>query len=352
MHFRAALLVVLCPLLTNSQLRKLTEVQLLGSGSNGVFVEEGQAPSMKSAPSQCAQARAMPQTFSAKRKFWSFRNHIDFYDTNGRPLGFVKSWFIDLKNPFGFSGASFYLPPIPLIGASQEIRLSGSMTSPDFKDAFADRMEIQDCQGAERFKVADGVLFNTVMGPVTLGGSPTQTVRDATYVAKRTNSENQLIIQSLSFPHRNLVELTMKNPCRPFAPFCAGMGLGGWFIYGDEWQGGFINQPSAGAATDMDLLALYSSFQFSNTRWSPPMFIALNILMLLCCICCIRRCCCTRSANKTEMAHFTSEEADALVTKVAEDTREEPKPAPGSTSIFTCCARRGRTILPADAPTH
>jgi hypothetical protein len=226
------------------------------------------------------------------------------------------------------------------------------MTSPDFKDAFADRMEVQDCQGARRFKVADGVLFKTALGPVTLGGSPTQEVRDATYITKRTNAENQLIIQSLSFPHRNLVELTMRKPCRPFAPFCAGMGLTGWFIYGDEWEGGFINQPSIGAATDMDLLALYSSFQFSNTRWSPSMFIALNILMVSCCLCCICRCCHTRSSNKSEMTHHTPEEADALVTKFAEDPKEEPKPTEGSSSIFGCCGRRGRTILPADAPTN
>jgi len=377
---------------------------------------------------KCLKTPMMPQTFFAERRFASFLNTIVFSDHRGREFGYVKSWFMDWQNPFGYAGASFYMrvpdeDPADVGGVwtmdpdratmsfekSQEIGAmpeTSAMTAAEAEvwekkmnwdyrhgvgakyngywhvgsmhgvhDASSllintswakiaaghpqvDQMDILDCHGKLTTQAQNGELTS-------------HSYEDATYYVDQTGPANQLIFQDLSIPKQGVAELIMKAPCQPFPPFCAGMGMSGWFLYGSKWEGRITQQGynvttgisglkeivGAGAAADMTFLTLYSSYQYSNTRWSPLMFILMNALLpLLCLCCCIRHCFCTTASYTARKVapeekgwHQVDEETQKLMTtkEWAEEWDHggwDPKPT--STGLWGSCCRRpgGSTI--------
>lgn len=204
-------------------------------------------------------------------------------------------------------------------------------------------MTIRDCQGQAIAKAFDGRLMF-------------RNAKDSTYEQKRSNTENALIIRDLGNPPTDLIRITMKEPCRPFPPFCAQMGMWNWFIHGYTWQGdlltpgwqqnmgGFIGiSMSSGEAEDMRFLTLYSTYTFSNIRWSPFMTYFFLACLLCGCGCCCY-CCCWRSSEPEPEAK-NEETMKLMQTKEIECEAPvvEKQPAP---SLLACCSRRGRTVAP------
>jgi len=159
---------------------------------------------------------------------------------------------------------------------------------------FAEHMYIKDCRDEKKMEANDHSIYLQHAG------------RDAQYYTTVKNEENTLHIADFSIPTREIVRLRMKAPCVPFPPFCQQMGAENWFIHNQKWSGE-ITQPGyneslgnniigiheeASGATDMRFLALYSTFQFSNTRWSPIMEWLWLIIDILFCICCCQCCFC------------------------------------------------------------
>lgn len=369
---------------------------------------------------KCVEVPMMPTTFTAKRKFASFLNVIVFYDAKGEEFGFVESWMIDWKNPFGYAGASFYLkaPPKsptqgiwaidPLRGedgwkllatpapASGDLKeeeadmwkkqeeydrehgtksaiapgnhgfmhgifgdhqnrlsayITGDQGGSGVGSPFNDLMVVRDCQANVKFYAGDGEIREIESGV------------DAKYEAKPANTENTLSIKDRGTPAVELVRLIQKEPCSPFPPFCAQMGMWNWFLHGEQWEGQIVqpgyNQSVAsslgltikmtdGAATDIRFLTLYSAYQFSNTRWSPLMMIVMNILLVGCCLGCCR-CCFTEAdsakAAAAKLSQQAREETEMLMkTTEAQETQAQQQQKPDG--WMACCSRRGRNVEP------
>lgn len=238
-------------------------------------------------------------------------------------------------------------------GQSQNRLVASIHTKPSdknnfFETALSENMLITDCKGHHKFEVYGEDDHGTI-------GRHNAGKNDAQYYTKRRNTENSVIISDFSSPTVELVRLHMSNPCSPFPPFCQQMGIWNWFIYNLKWGGeivqpgynetvgnGFIFvQMTDGAATDMRFLALYSSYQFSNTRWSPLMFIVMWTLFLIG-ICCCCRCCCNCCRGAEKKVEEEKEEAEKLMETVEGELKGEEK----KSSIFDCCSRKGRTIYP------
>lgn len=197
----------------------------------------------------------------------------------------------------------------------------------------------------------------------------------------QSGTANQLIFQDLSIPKEGIVELIMKEPCTPFPPFCAGMGPAGWFLYGRRWEGritekGYNFQTGikelretigGGVAADMTFVTLYSSYQFSNTRWSPFMFLVWNGLVVLLVACCIRQCCCTQArgvqlkkAEEKGIWKQTDEETQKLMTTKEIEAFESRTPQKSAGFWGSCCRRPGNAKVvsntmypgPGTAPAH
>jgi hypothetical protein len=372
----------------------------------------------------------MPSTFFAKRKFDSLLNTIVFYDRYGQEIGFVESWLMDWRNPFGYPGASFYLKAPPaapaegvwaidpargqagwttttapegltievesdpksaftskqqnlgflhsIFGADQS-RLSafmiGKQDPAPYGEPMSSQMTIMDCNGEAKFQASDGpnsadqehnsgVVKSGMKGGVSKkdahisGGTV-----DARYYQVLGNMENKLILADLGTPEVELVRLSMNEPCVPFPPFCQQMGIWNWFIHGSTWKGEIVQpgynqtigsglvqiQMTDGAATDMRFLALYSAFQFSNTRWSPLMQIITNVLLIVCLFCCCRCCwrCCCVSRVAESVVKSGLEESEKLMKTVDANVDEAP---PKPTGWMACCSRRGGRTVALDAP--
>jgi len=335
--------------------------------TNGAFTGSSSSSSSSSSRRRrrkqltCAKLPMMPVRFIAKRKFFALLNTIVFYDQLGNELGIVQSRLIDWNNLYGYPGASFYVTAAPRapddgagainpkpssnfysIANSTRHRLVGSIIGSNATPS-ADTVQIRDCHSKPRFSVNTGV--------VTSHG-----VRDSTYYMSEGyyittwSQRNTLIFEDLGVPAQRMVELSMETPCIP--PFCSRMGPGAGFIwFGWSWKGRIVQrgynqsvsaglmslQMTSGAATDMEFLALYSSFQFSNTRWAPLLVVTFFVLLLAFCCTCICGCCCTAATLLDEPEEEAGEETERLL--------EEEEPA--STSVFACCVRRGVAIAPA-----
>lgn len=216
---------------------------------------------------------------------------------------------------------------------------------------FADDMTIRDCRGRATAKAFHGKLIF-------------REAKDSRYYQERHNTENVLVVRDLGTPPTDLVRITNKEPCRPFPPFCAGMGDYNWAIHGSEWMGEILNYgkettmagltkvfgpetslkitSGSGQADDMRFLFLYSSYQFSNTRWSPLMNIIWTILFLAplvcCCWCCIR-CCQPSPPGEAASVGYKGEQETLMQT--IESEREGLKKTQANSGFFACCSRRG-----------
>jgi len=362
----------------------------------------------------------MPTTFFAKRKWASFLNMIVFTDRFGKEFGYVQSWFIDWKNPFGYPGASFYLKALPSQprqgvwrldptkgtygwaaptpapegaegeGLSEQdiweqkqaymrrhgtnsydvenqaflshwygntenrllAYITGQHSDQPFGEPFKDHMYISDCRDKKKMEAHDGSITVHHAG------------KDAQFYTKRRNTENLMVISDFSTPTIELVRVGMKEPCWPFPPFCAQMGMFNWFLYGNEWEGqivqpgynqtvgnGFLGiQMTDGAATDMRFLALYSSYQFSNTRWSPLMLLLWHLAVISCCCGCCR--CCffvgpaARKKAEEEYRSALEEREKLMKTMEAEDKKETE--GERGWACGTACGR-GRTVAPTES---
>jgi len=224
--------------------------------------------------------------------------------------------------------------------------MTGVQTNKPWGEPFVDQMTVRDCQGTIKFQAGNGVISETVGGV------------DAHYKTEQANTENTVSVSDLGVPAVQLVRLQVTEPCVPFPPFCAQMGMWNWFIHVDQWEGR-ITQPgynesvgsglisikmTDGAATDMRFLALYSAYQFSNTRWSPLMGIVTNLLLLLCCCGCCR--CCYNGTQPAEAkAAVVSKDAQAETEKLLKTVEGPPESAPAKPAgIFACCSRGGRSV--------
>lgn len=385
--------------------------------SNDVPLGLPQRSSQDAKDVKCPKIPMMPRLFYAKRKWHSFLNIVYLTDHSGKEFGYVQSWLIDWKNPFGFPGATFYLKDEPgrpnegIYAIDPKEGPSGALASPNnaplaqginangtveqqaiwaanqqqqrehgsksydventkggkanFGDvanrvaaymvgkrdptgAFSSDMIIKDCKDKDKFTVTGNNIYSSatlsVAGP------------ESEWIADTKDTENTLILEDFSTPRVRLVRVGMKEPCWPFPPFCQQMGMWNWLFHGNEWEGE-ITQPgynatlatgaisileSDGAATDMRFLALYSTYQFSNTRWSPLMFFVGWALFFLCC-CCTCHCCCVGAgkAEKGAASAFKSsrEETEKLM-KTMESTDLETGRSK-DTSRWACCSRRG-----------
>jgi len=372
-----------------------------GANSNVPFSPFGQKHAGEN--HKCRKVPSMPKTFYFKRKFASLTNTIILSDHSGKELGYVQSWLLDWKNLFGFPGASFYLhapPAAPVAGefslhpkagadgwasANQatlakdvndqtlldaslqtqrrqgggafrtenvgakggkaDNRLVASMTGKrDLSGVFSNEMHITDCQGKPLFTAGENNIKVHDAG------------KDAKWRTKRSNSANQLFILDEATPASEIAEITMEQPCWPFPPFCQHMGKFDWTAHGYEYQGeilapnfnadlstgGMEIETAGGAGTDMRFLALYSAYQFSNTRWSPLMlYVGYALLVLFCIGCCglarcLVRCICGDGKKVAEKSKH-AEETKTLIQK------EEPK----KDSIWACCSRKqGPRVVP------
>lgn len=341
----------------------------------------------------CSHSPPMPPTFFAKRRFGSLLNTIDFSDQFGREFGYVESWFIDWKNPFGYPGASFYLKTITTTGdrvgswklnpgqkesvpnpsanaagvqgtSEKKHQLLASMNgkhAPPVGSPTSDEMYVKDCNGVQKFEAGKKNIHVHKAG------------KDAQFFTKQVDAENSLVITDFNVPTIELMRAFMSSSCVPFPPFCAQMGKFNWLIYGSEWEGQIVkpgyNVTAAnatlgvamtdGAATDMRFLALYTSYQFSNTRFSPLMFIVVNLVLCVCCVCFIRCCFCEyRYRSNSNAASSTAQEKERLMSTIESpkehNAHEAPKEKPPSSGLWNCCSRKGggggRTV--SAAPTH
>lgn len=353
------------------------------------------AGSLDNRQTQCAVMPRIPQTFVAKRRFFSFLNTIVFEDRHGNEFGFVESWLGDKKNLFGFPGASFYLKAAPTDGddglfnlegptagqdgtfesspvtnqgegaqgestwgsffrsvrGDQNHRLAGFMVGnqePPNGRPWLDQMEIRDCKGDVTAKAEDGALI--IRGAI-----------DAQYHQRRTNTENEVVVEDLGQPPQELVRITMKEPCKPFPPFCAQMGVWNWFLHGYSWEGRIMRpgssntmaglgamldiQVSSGAAEDVRFLTLYSAYQFSNTRWSPFMNWIWWILFFSPIVCCCWRSWwgCWRLGDSPKVEQ--QEETQKLMqTQEVEMGTKVPEEKQSTGGFMACCSRRGRVV--------
>jgi len=370
---------------------------------------------------ECQKVPMMNRTFFARRSWNSFLNLIIFFDREGNEIGYVQSWLMDWRNPFGFPGASLYLKahveaahkgefgeptenaygwtssneaPLQLNVTQQAIleahaehlRDSGTNAydvetheagrlslgrfshrpvayitgkedpSGEFLDqlkyffggAFIDQVQIKDCK--------DELLFKTKDNKVSIAGDKVQA--DSQFETSQTEAANKIVISDFTAPVPvELATMEQKAPCSPFPPFCAQMGLLNWVFHKDEWEGqitepgyaetinsGSVNvELTSGAATDMRFLLLYSSFLFSNTRWSPVMWYvawgSLIFLIMALCGCC--KCCpCPfwpfRGHMKQDFYILDPESEHLMKTVESESPQESPK-----SGMFNCCSRKG-----------
>jgi len=359
---------------------------------------------------QCAVMPRIPQTFHAKRKFFTFLNTIVFEDRHGVEFGFVESWLMDIKNLFGFPGASFYLKAASTAGLTGKFNLEGptpdqdgtfntdnaaknqAQTAPQetweqffssmrgknsgfgmYGDAshrlaafmvgnrdlpngkpWLDQMTIMDCKGQVSHRAQDGLLIY-------------REATDAQYYQRRTNTENELIVEDLGQPPQPLVRITMKEPCHPFPPFCANMGMWNWFMHGYAWEGKVMRAASDsamangllkmkltnGEAEDVRFLTLYSMYQFSNTRWSPFMNWIWWILFFSPCLwCCWRRPCSNMQVWYGDQAGANAKEETQKLMQTQEvemGTKVPDAQMATGGGFMACCSRRGgRGIVAAN----
>lgn len=247
----------------------------------------------------------------------------------------------DVENQRGFLRSTY--------GMTQN-RYVASMTvkhkTPYFGDPFSDHMVIEDCRGKKLFKVKDQRI------KVHEAGS------DAQFRTHRKNTENTMKIYDYSTPVRELVRVAMKEPCWPFPPFCQQMGMWNWFMHKNRWFGEIVApgynmssedgllfaQVDDGAATDMRFLALYTAYEFSNTRFSPLMHVIFHVLLLIClAFCCC--CCCNRVIHPGEHAKkekTIQEETERLMgtVEVHHDSHFQPASKDNYLNPMACCSRR------------
>lgn len=372
---------------------------------------------------ECAKMPAIPQIFHARRVFFSFFNTIVFTDRHNNEFGFVESWAGDSKNPLGFAGASFYLKAEPVPPADSVWNMAGPTAGEDgtfnqplthealakneqqmlggdsaighgnlrnYDDqktateagrgwfdtilrafstqnhhrlaafmvgdqsgganpfAKADVMTVRDCKGRAQVKAYDGKLIF-------------RDAKDAQYYQKVRNTENSLIVTDLGNPPRDLVRVVQKQPCSPFPPFCAQMGMWNWFLHGTKWDGEVVVagtnndmssllgadatmtvSMSSGEAEDMRFLTLYTAYQFSNTRWSPFMNWVWVFLVVCPLLCCIYGCCCRGGGSPPKAER---EETQKLM-----ETKEAPKEKKEEKRTFMACCSRfgGQAVAPKD----
>lgn len=226
-----------------------------------------------------------------------------------------------------------------------------------FTTPFDFDMIIKDCNGNELFTATDDHILR-----VHNAG------KESSIITQRGDSENVLLVQDRSIPVKDLIRVSMEEPCWPlFPPFCQQMGKSEWSLHPSIlWQKDFegrviepeYNQSTAnnfinlefkdGGATDMRFITLYSAYQFSNTRFSPLMTWINWILSLFCiCVCC--QCCCVPLPSRELRADEIREEQEKLMGTIEFDPEMNTRaPMQSKRGHFlgvgggsmNCCSRR------------